>query len=182
MTSNATPLRVAITGISRGIGRAAALAYAAQGAQVAGMHRDPDPAVSHLLEQEIAAAGGEALIRVGDMRDVAAVDSLADAAADRWGGLDVWVNNAARLLVQPFLSMTDDDWRELLESNLLGYVRGARAAARHMVRAGSGVIVNVSSAVDPFPPTEMTGYVTAKGGIGGLTRSLAVELGRRVCA
>jgi NAD(P)-dependent dehydrogenase (short-subunit alcohol dehydrogenase family) len=141
------------------------------------MHRDADPAVSHLLEQEIAAAGGEALIRVGDMRDVAAVDSLADDAADQWGGLDVWVNNAARLLVQPFLSMTDDDWRDLLESNLLGYVRGTRAAARHMVRAGSGVIVNVSSAVDSFPPTEMTGYVTAKGGIGGLTRSLAVELG-----
>ncbi len=177
MTSVSAPQRAVITGVSRGIGRATALAFAAQGARVAGIHKDEDPDITRALQDEIAAAGGRALIKVGDVRDVTAVDSLADDAATRWGGIDVWVNNAARLLVHPFLSMTDDDWRDLIESNLLGYVRGARAAARHMVTAGSGAIVNVSSAVDAFPPAEMVGYVTAKGGIGGLTRSLAVELG-----
>lgn len=169
--------RVVITGISRGIGRATALAFAAQGARVAGIHLDSDPAVTRELESDIKAAGGTPLIAVGDVGRTTDIDTLADEAAGRWGGLDVWVNNAARLLVQPFLSMTDDDWSSLLNTNLLGYVRGARAAARHMVPAGSGSIVNVSSAVDPFPPTDMTGYVTAKGAIGGLTRSLAVELG-----
>lgn len=178
MTSTAsTSERVVITGISRGIGRATALAYAARGGRVAGLHRDPDPAVSAELADAIRAAGGEALIAVGDARSTADIDRLADDAAAAWGGIDVWVNNAARLLVKPFLEMTDDDWTSLLDSNLLGYIRGARAAARHMVPAGRGAIVNISSAVDPFPPTDMTGYVTAKGGIAGLTRSLAVELG-----
>jgi len=168
---------VVITGISRGIGRSAALAFARQGYAVAGMHRGSDPAVSDRLTAEIVAAGGEALIHVGDTGATADVDGLADAAAERWGGIDVWVNNAARLLVTPFLGMTDDDWTNLLNTNLLGYIRGARAAARHMVPAHSGTIINISSAVDPYPPTDMTGYVTAKGGIGGFTRALAVELG-----
>lgn len=169
--------RVVITGVSRGIGRATALAYAAQGARVAGLHRSSDPEVTRELEEAIRARGGEPLIRVGDTKSTADIDAVADAAAEAWGGIDVWVNNAARLLVQSFLSMTDADWIDLLDSNLGGYIRGSRAAARHMVPARSGAIVNLSSAVDPFPPTEMTGYVTAKGGIGGLTRSLAVELG-----
>jgi NAD(P)-dependent dehydrogenase (short-subunit alcohol dehydrogenase family) len=175
MTS--TRPRVIITGISRGIGRATALAYAAQGAHVAGMHRGTDPAVTAELEDAITAAGGTPYIAVGDTGRTEDVDGLADHVAAEWGGIDIWINNAARLLVQPFLTMTDDDWLNLLNTNLLGYIRGARAAARHMVAAGSGSIINVSSAVDPFPPTEMTGYVTAKGGIGGLTRAMAVELG-----
>lgn len=170
--------RVVITGVSRGIGRATALAYAAQGAHVAGLHLDADPSVTVELDQAIRAEGGIPHITVGDVGRTQDVDALADAVAAEWGGIDIWVNNAARLLVQPFLTMTDEDWVSLLDTNLLGYVRGARAAARHVVAAGSGSIVNVSSAVDPFPPTEMTGYVTAKGGVGGLTRAMAVELGQ----
>lgn len=178
MTTTEKPAeRVVITGVSRGIGRATALAYAARGGKVAGLHRDPDPKVSAELSDAIRAAGGEPMIHVGDTRSTSDIDRLADSAAAAWGGLDVWVNNAARLLVKPFLEMSDDDWSSLLDSNLIGYIRGARAAARHMVPAGSGAIVNISSAVDPFPPTDMTGYVTAKGGIAGFTRSLAVELG-----
>lgn len=166
-----------ITGVSRGIGRAAALAFADQGYRVAGLHRGSNPATSDQLAAEIRAHGGEAHIVVGDTASTSDVDALADDVAGKWGQIDVWVNNAAGLLVAPFLEMTDDRWHELLETNLFGYIRGARAAARHMVPAGRGTIINLSSAVDPFPPTEMTGYVTAKGGIGGLTRSLAVELG-----
>lgn len=172
-----TAPRVVITGVSRGIGRATALAYARLGAGVAGLHRGSDPAVSEALSDEIRALGGEPLIRVGNTRSTGDIDTLAEAAAAAWNGIDVWVNNAARLLVQPFLDMSDNDWSDLLDSNLMGYIRGARAAARYMVPAGGGAIVNISSAVDPFPPTDMTGYVTAKGGIGGFTRALAVELG-----
>lgn len=175
--TNPSPRTVVITGVSRGIGRSAALAFAAQGYNVAGMHRGTDPEVSAELEREIRAHGVDACILVGDTGSTADVDRLADEVVARWGRLDVWVNNAARLLVQPFLTMDDDDWHSLLETNLFGYIRGARAAARHMVPAASGTIINISSAVDPLPPTEMTGYVTAKGGIGGFTRALAVELG-----
>lgn len=169
--------RVVVTGVASGIGRATALAFASHGAQVAGLDRDVDAACAQRLDAEIRNAGGASLIVAGNTKRTADVDALADRVAQQWGGIDIWVNNAARLLVQPFLDMGDDDWADLLASNLLGYVRGARAAARYMKPAGGGVIVNVSSAVDVFPPTEMAGYVTAKGGIDGLTRSLAVELG-----
>lgn len=168
---------VVITGVSRGIGYATAIAFARLGYRVAGLHRSSDPEVSEGLRDAIRRAGGDPLIQVGDVASTEDVDRLADRAAQRWGRLDVWVNSAARLQVTPFLEMDDGAWHSLMETNLFGYIRGARAAARVMVPAGSGTIINISSAVDPFPPTDMTGYVTAKGGIGGLTRSLAVELG-----
>jgi NAD(P)-dependent dehydrogenase (short-subunit alcohol dehydrogenase family) len=169
--------RVVITGISRGIGHALALRFAETGASIAGIHLDDEPGVSEAVSREIEDRGGRALIRVGDAGSASDVDGLADAVVAAWGGIDVWVNNAARLLAKPFLEMSDDDWVAILNSNLLGYVRGARAAARTMVPAGRGRIINISSVVAEQPPTEMTGYVTAKGGVVGFTRALAVELG-----
>jgi NAD(P)-dependent dehydrogenase (short-subunit alcohol dehydrogenase family) len=174
---NASSERVVITGVSRGIGRALALAFANKGHRVAGIHLDADPDISRDLTDEIERAGGQALIRLGDVDSTSDIDTLADAVASQWGGIDVWVNNAARLLAKPFPEMSDDDWLAILNTNLLGYVRGSRAAARHMVPAGAGRIINISSVVFEQPPTEMTGYVTAKGGVVGFTRALAVELG-----
>ena len=174
---SASSERVVITGVSRGIGRALALAFATKGHRVAGIHVEADPDISRELTHEIEQAGGQGFIRVGDVDSTSDVDALADAVASQWGGIDVWVNNAARLLAKPFLEMSDDDWLAILNTNLLGYVRGARAAARHMVPVGAGRIINIGSVVFDQPPTEMTGYVTAKGGVVGFTRALAVELG-----
>lgn len=169
---------IAITGVSRGIGRSLAQAAARAGWRIAGLHRDPSDEVNDAISGELRDLGApDCLIRSGDVRSTVDIDALADDAVSRWGSLDVWVNNAARLYVKPFLETTDEDWREVLDSNLLGYIRGARAAARHMVDAGSGHIINVSSAVFTLAPTDMSVYVTAKGGIAGLTRELAVELG-----
>jgi NAD(P)-dependent dehydrogenase (short-subunit alcohol dehydrogenase family) len=80
-------------------------------------------------------------------------------------------------MVKPFLEMTDDDWHGLLASNLHGYYYGCRAAARQMIKQGGGRIVNVSSVVEIQPIAELSAYVTAKGGVLGLTKVLAVELG-----
>ena len=176
LTNSPAARRVVITGVSKGIGRAVALTFAARGAWVAGIHIDGDEA-SVEVSDAIRKAGGEPLIRVGSTNSTADVDRLADDVAAAWGGIDVWVNNAARLLVKPFLAMSDADWSALLDTNMMGYIRGARAAARHMVKARYGAIVNVSSVVDNMPPTEMTGYVSAKAGVSGLTRAMAVELG-----
>jgi NAD(P)-dependent dehydrogenase (short-subunit alcohol dehydrogenase family) len=126
----------------------------------------------------IREAGADAIVLKGDTGDPAHVEELARSAVDAWGGIDVWVNNAARLMVKPFLELTDDDWHGLQAANLHGYFYGCRAAARQMVtQGGGGRIVNVTSIVDIQPIAELSAYVTAKGGILGLTKTLAVELG-----
>ena len=124
----------------------------------------------------IAADGGRRSVHlVGDTSIAADLERAADAALEQFGRLDVWVNNAARPLVKPFLETTEDDWRELLDVNLFGYVWGCRAAARRMVAAGGGRIVNVSSAADVQPLADLSAYITAKGGIVGLTKTLAAR-------
>lgn len=170
-------MRAVVTGVSNGIGRAALLALARSGAAVGGVYRSDHEAAAG-LRSELDALGAVSLVESVDVADAAALEAFAERFAEYTGGLDVWVNNAARLLVKPFLETSAEDWEELLSSNLLGYVTGCRAAARLMVAAGGGGrILNVSSVVFDQPTTEMTAYVTAKGGIAGLTRALAVELG-----
>jgi NAD(P)-dependent dehydrogenase (short-subunit alcohol dehydrogenase family) len=97
----------------------------------------------------------------------------------KFGRIDIWVNNASRLMVRPFLEMTDEEWHSLMASNLYGYYYGCRAALQDMVPRGRGRIVNVSSITDIQPIADMTAYITAKGGVVGLTKSLAVEFGGR---
>jgi NAD(P)-dependent dehydrogenase (short-subunit alcohol dehydrogenase family) len=169
--------RVVVTGASQGIGAAAAIALARAGANVAFDYRSATEGAERTAAA-IRQAGADAVVLQGDTGDPAHVDELARAAVEAWGGIDVWINNAARLLVKPFLEMTDEDWHGLLAANLHGYYYGCRAAARQMVaQGGGGRIVNVTSIVDIQPIAELTAYVTAKGGILGLTKTLAVELG-----
>ena len=167
--------RVAVvTGAARGIGQAIAVALARSGADVAGMSLEDAPET----EQAIRALGREALMLTGDTGNPADVDRLAGETVARLGGIDIWVNNAARLLVKPLLETTDEDWHGLLSTNLHGYFHGCRAAARIMVAQGrGGRIVNVSSAADIQPLADLTAYITAKSGIVGLTKTLALELG-----
>jgi NAD(P)-dependent dehydrogenase (short-subunit alcohol dehydrogenase family) len=169
-------VRAVVTGISQGIGAAVALALARQGAKVAGVHRDA-PELGDEVAAAITAAGGEPHVAVADVADADRLDAFADDVVHRWGGIDLWVNNAARPMIKPFLATTPADWTDLLGVNLLGVVNGCRAAARHMVPTGAGRIVNVSSVVASQPLTDATAYTTAKGGIDALTRALAVELG-----
>jgi NAD(P)-dependent dehydrogenase (short-subunit alcohol dehydrogenase family) len=164
-----------VTGASSGIGQAIAVALARAGADVAGMSLQEAPDTT----TAVTALGRRAVMLVGDTASPADVERLADAAVDAFGRLDVWVNNAARLLVRPFLDTSIDDWRALLDANLFGYVWGCRAAARRMTDAGGGRIINVSSAADVQPLADLSAYVTAKGGIVALTRTLAVELAPR---
>jgi NAD(P)-dependent dehydrogenase (short-subunit alcohol dehydrogenase family) len=172
-----TGKRAVVTGASQGIGAAAAVALARAGAKVAFDYKTAT-AEAEQTAAAVAEAGGEVLVLQGDTGDPAHVDELAAKAVGAWGGIDVWVNNAARLMVKPFLEMTDDDWHGLLAANLHGYYYGCRAAAGQMLaQGGGGRIVNVTSIVDIQPIAELSAYVTAKGGILGLTKTLAVELG-----
>src|SRR5215213_404781 len=168
--------RAVVTGCSSGIGAEIAAALATAGADVAGLYLG-EPQDAAATEERVAAAGRESLILHGDTGDPEVVETLAQRVADAWGGIDIWVNNAARLMVKPFLDLTDGDWHGLLAGNLHGYFHGCRAAARRMVAQGTGGrIVNVSSAADVLVVADLSAYVAAKGAIVGLTKVLALEL------
>jgi NAD(P)-dependent dehydrogenase (short-subunit alcohol dehydrogenase family) len=161
-----------VTGASTGIGAAVAVALARAGADVAGIALEEAPETTAGIEQE----GRRAVMHVGSTGDRATVDSLAETAVDRFGRIDIWVNNAARLFVRPLVETTDDDWHGLLEANLHGYFYGCRAAARQMVEQGSGRIVNVGSAARVQAVPGLGAYTAAKGAITALTKVLALEL------
>ena len=168
--------RLVITGASQGIGRAAAIAAARAGAHVAFTYRSAT-AEAERTAAAVRSAGREVVVLQGDTGDPDHVDELAAAAVDAWGGIDVWVNNAAALMVKPFLETTPEDWHRLMAANFHGYYYGCRAAARQMIAQGNGRIVNVPSIVHIQPIAELSAYVAAKGGIVALTKALAVELG-----
>ena len=156
--------RVVVTGASSGIGESIAAAFARGGARVAGISLD---------------GGGpaEGIFVRGDTGDPEAVNGLASRIVDEWGGIDVWVNNAARLLVQPLAETSDEDWHDLLSGNLHGYFYGCRAAARQMLtQEAGGRIVNISSAADVLAVPGLGAYTAAKGAIVGMTKVLALEL------
>jgi len=155
--------RVVVTGASSGIGEGIANAFAQAGARVAGISLDGDPPADGIFVH-------------GDTGDREAVERLAAQVVTEWGGIDVWVNNAARLLVRPIVETSDDDWHGLLAGNLHGYFYGARAAARQMLEQRSGRIVNISSAADVQAVPGLGAYTAAKGAIVGLTKVLALEL------
>jgi NAD(P)-dependent dehydrogenase (short-subunit alcohol dehydrogenase family) len=157
--------RAVVTGTATGIGSAIALALGAAGAHVAGIDKtEPEPGADHLILQ-------------GDTGRVEDVERLAAAAVEAFGGIDIWVNNAARLMVKPLLETTDEEWHGLLAANLHGYFYGCRAAARAMVAQGTGGrIVNVTSAADIVVIADLGAYIAAKGAIVALTKVLALEL------
>jgi NAD(P)-dependent dehydrogenase (short-subunit alcohol dehydrogenase family) len=169
-----------VTGASQGIGQATAIAFARAGANVAGFYRlgasVEEEADAARTSEGVRAAGREVILQQGDAGDPAAHEAIAQAAVAAWGGIDVWVNNAAGVMVKPFLETTAEDWHRLMAANLHGYFYGCQAAARAMAAQGKGRIVNVSSVAHLQPIANLAAYCTAKGGVKALTTVLAVEL------
>jgi NAD(P)-dependent dehydrogenase (short-subunit alcohol dehydrogenase family) len=168
-----TGSRAVVTGLAQGIGAAVAIALARAGADVAGIDLEPADETAAAIE----ALGRRAVVVRGSTGESGAVNALAETAARELGGLDIWVNNAARMLAKPLLETTDADWHGLLASNLHGFFYGCRAAARVMVASGEGGrIVNMGSISGLVGVGGIGAYTAAKGGIAALTKALAVEL------
>ncbi|MET8243690.1 SDR family oxidoreductase [Streptomyces sp. NPDC005202] len=165
---------VVVTGASGGVGRAAALAFAARGDRVALLARGHEGLAA--AADEVQRAGGEALVVPVDMADAKAVEDAAQKVADAFGRIDVWVNNAFAGVFAPFTEITPDEYRRVTEVSYLGYVFGTRAALRHMLPRDRGTIVQVGSALAYRGIPLQTAYCGAKHAVQGFNESLRCEL------
>ncbi len=163
-----------VTGASRGLGFGMACGLAQAGAQVVLNGRNL--ATLEPRCAEIEAIGGKAAVAAFDVCDRAAADGAIDAIEHRFGKLDILVNNAAFGVPRDFFDTSDDDWRTALDVGLDSCFRLSRKAAAGMVRRGWGRIVMVSSVNARISRGTNTSYITAKAGLEGLTRGMAVEL------
>ncbi|MFD1881388.1 SDR family NAD(P)-dependent oxidoreductase [Paracoccus pacificus] len=160
-----------VTGAAQGIGRSCAEAFHARGACVvlADVDRDAGSALARDL-------GKRALFIETDVRQMAQMQAMADAAVETFGGIDILVNNAAR----PFQGMVDEideaDWQEVIDTNLTSVWRGMRVAVPEMRKRGGGAIVNMSSVQSLRGFTGWPAYAAAKGAINALTIQTAVDL------
>jgi NADP-dependent 3-hydroxy acid dehydrogenase YdfG len=172
-----------VTGASSGIGEAIAGALADAGMAVMLGARRGDLLAA--VCERIRARGGRADFVVTDMRAEAQVEALVDAAVDRLGGLDTLVNNAAVGFLRTIAEGDSDEWRVMLETNVLGTLWACRAALRHMLPAGRGDIVNVTSAAAAVPWPYLGVYGASKAAVHALTGTLRAEVapqGLRVMA
>jgi 3-oxoacyl-[acyl-carrier protein] reductase len=166
-----------VTGAASGMGRATAYLFADEGARVA--VTDVDAAGAERVAGEIAGAGGEARAWCLDVADPARIETVVSEAIAHFGGIDVLVNNAGVAIGLPFEAVGyEAEWHRALEILLTAHVRLIRACLPSLRRSGAGRIINVSSTEGLGAQPGTSPYTAAKHGVVGLTRSLAVELGK----
>lgn len=167
-----------VTGSGQGIGRSIALALASQGADVVIADRNGEQA--SVVAAEIEAKGGSAHPVAVDVSDPSAVNAMAEATVEKFGRIDVLVNNAAifsTIEMKDFDYISAEEWRMVIDVNLTGVFLCCKAVADYMRTNGYGRIVNMSSATVLFGRPRYLHYVASKAGVVGITRGLARELG-----
>jgi 3-oxoacyl-[acyl-carrier protein] reductase len=167
-----------VTGASRGIGAAIARTLAAEGAHVVATYNTQRAQVDAVVA-DIAARGGAAEALVLDVADGAAVRAAVDGVVKRLGKIDILVNNAGVSADALILRTTDEQWQGVVDVNLKGVFNCTKAAARSMMRARGGRIVNISSVVGVMGNAGQAAYAAAKAGVIGFTKATARELAPR---
>jgi 3-oxoacyl-[acyl-carrier protein] reductase len=168
-----------VTGASQGLGKAMAIALGLNGARVACLARNAEKLAETV--QTITDAGGQAEAFSCDVKSREAIDGVIDKIADEWDRLDIMVNNAGITRDTLLPRMTDDEWDDVIQTNLRGTFLFCRAASRYMMRARYGRIINIASVSGLIGNPGQTNYSASKAGMIGLTRSLSKELaGRKV--
>jgi len=167
-----------VTGASRGIGAAITRRLAAHGAAV-GVNYAGSTAAADAVVADITAAGGRAVALQADVADPVACADLVERTVAELGSIDILVNNAGITRDGLLVRMSDEDWDAVIRTNLGGVFSMTRAAARPMMKARSGVIVNITSVVGIMGNAGQANYAAAKAGVIGLTKTTARELAGR---
>lgn len=168
---------VVITGARRGMGKADALLFAQKGAKV--VVSDISQEDCQAVVDEIEKKGGQAMAVKCDVSQKQEVDNLFSKTIEKFGRVDVLVNNAGIAEFKPFLDLTEEEWDKTLDINLKGYFLCAQAAAKEMAKQKSGVIVNIASVAMGQVGVgfvNIVHYCASKGGIAAMTEAMALEL------
>ena len=170
-----------ITGSTRGIGRTMAEMFAAEGAKVVLSGRSVDKGEKNV--KRIRDAGGDAMFVPLDVADESSVQEAVAVAVDAYGPITTLINNAAPTAIvnvasKPILEMNTEDWDAIVTGSLTSAFWMSKYTVPHMIEAGGGSIVNISSGASVFGVPGLPAYSAAKGGMNSLTRVLAVELGQ----
>lgn len=168
---------VVITGASRGLGRGLALRFAEAGFRIVVNYLRSKDSADEVVK-EIFNDGGEALSFCADVKSPVAVDLMINSVYERWGSIDLLINNAAVTRDNLLPGLKTEDWEETIATNLTGAFNTIRSASRHMIKKKAGHIINVSSWSGVKGRSGQTAYSASKAGLIGLTRSAAMELGR----
>lgn len=162
-----------VIGATSGIGRAIALGLADAGADVVPTGRRQQLAGE--VAAEIQKRGRRSLALASDVSDSDSLQRLADATIAKLGKVDILVNAAGRTVRRPTLEVPDEEWNEIMDTNLTGMLRACRVFGRHMVERRYGRIINIGSLTSVVALTEVAAYGASKAGVAALTKSLAVE-------
>src|SRR6185437_12954881 len=161
-----------VTGAGRNIGRAIVLTLAEGGASVL-VNARSNRAEAESVVHDVEAAGGKAIVHIGDVADVKSVQAMADAAVKQFGRIDILINNAALRREKSFAEMEYAEWREILDVTLDGAFHCTKACLSALRRSGQGTIVNIGGLSAHTGAKNRAHVVTAKAGIVGFTRALA---------
>jgi len=164
-----------VTGAGRNIGRAIALTLADGGASVL-INARSNRAEADSVLRDIEAAGGKALVHIGDVADVKSVQAMADAAVRQFGRIDILVNNAALRREKSFAEMDHAEWREILDVTLDGAFHCTKACLPALRQSGQGSVINIGGLSAHTGAKNRAHVVTAKAGLVGFTRALANDL------
>lgn len=167
-----------VTGASRGIGRATALALATEGAYVVVNYASSQAAAEQVVA-EITAMGSQAIAVPGDVSKPDQVDALIHATMEKWGQIDVLVNNAGITRDTLLLRMKPEEWQAVIDLNLTGVFLCTKAVSKIMLKQKSGRIVNITSVAGQMGNPGQANYSAAKAGVIGFTKTVAKELATR---
>jgi NAD(P)-dependent dehydrogenase (short-subunit alcohol dehydrogenase family) len=166
-----------VIGGTSGIGRVLALGLAAAGADVVASSRRMEQVES--TAQEIESLARQTLRIACDVCDRSSLENLLAKALESFGRVDILVNCAGKIKRAPTIDFPEESWRDILETNLTGTLRGCQIFGQHMLDRGYGRIINIASLNTFVSLTEVAAYAASKAAVGALTRSLAVEWSRR---